>query len=484
MSCLDDDGLVAFLSGAITREQLGAIEEHLDACSCCRLLLAAVVADTGSKRSNCRALSAFRAGEVVADRYEVLGLLGSGGMGEVYEVMDTLLGEKVALKSVAVSMPLDDAGMRRLKAEVQLARRVTHLNVCRVFDAGLHALPSDAGRQPASIPFFTMELLSGETLRSFLVRSGPLHVERAIELLEQLAAGIDAAHSARVVHADLKTDNVMLVVEDAETRVIVTDFGLAKLLGGTARRGRGSGTSFAGTVGYLAPERLRGGAASRAADIYALGVIVFELLTGRLPFAPELPPSKALEAREADLAELLARELPARVAAAVSRSLAVDPRDRFTTASELVDAMRATRSSSDRRVRFFLSATVAIAAMLGPFALVRGAGMSAAPLLEGRARAASAPSAPAVVSSRVPQGVASPAQASADPAASLASEPSAGLRPSRAKPRRPSAWVPSEGSQLSPPPATSSPSPAAVGDDELVDPFTAAAAQAISAGNR
>ena len=472
------------MSGAVAREQLGAIEEHLDACSCCRLLLTAVLADTGLKRSNDKALSAFRAGEVIASRYEVLGLLGSGGMGEVYEVTDTLLGEKVALKSVAVSMPLDDAGMRRLKAEVQLARRVTHLNVCRVFDAGLHALPGDGGRQPASIPFFTMELLSGETLRSFMARTGPLPVERALELVEQLAAGIDAAHSARVVHADLKSDNVMLVVEGAETRVVVTDFGLAKNLGGTARRGRGSGTSFAGTVGYLAPERLRGGAASCAADIYALGVIVFELLTGRLPFAPELPLSKALEAREAELAQLMTRELPARVAAAVARSLATDPRDRFTTASELVAAIRAARTHSGRRVRLFLSATVALAAMIGPFALVRGAANTAAIPVEDRARAASGQSAPVIVASGVPLGVASAVPTLAGPAPSPASEPQARVRAGPANARRPSPRLPSGRSRLSPPAVTSSPSPATPGDDDLVDPFTATAARAISADNR
>ncbi|HET7544433.1 MAG TPA: protein kinase [Polyangiaceae bacterium] len=480
MSCLDDEGFVAFLSGAIPRERLGAIEEHLDACSCCRLLLAAVVADTGLTRSNQKVLSAFHAGEIIANRYEVLGLLGSGGMGEVYEVMDTLLGEKVALKSVAVSMPLDDAGLRRLKAEVQLARRVTHLNVCRVFDAGLHALPGDGGRQPANIPFFTMELLSGETLRSFMARTGPLPVERTIELVEQLAAGIDAAHSARVVHADLKSDNVMLVVEGSDTRVVVTDFGLAKNLGGSARRGRGSGSSFAGTVGYLAPERLRGGAASRAADIYALGVIVFELLTGRLPFAPELPMSKALQAREAELAELVARELPARVAAAVSRSLATDPLDRFATASELVAAMRVARSSSGRRVRRLLSAMVAVAATVGPFALVRGAANTALPVAD-RARVASGPSAPDVAASSAPLAVASPPKASATPTLNATVGAQTRLRASPAKARHPSAAIPPVRSPLSAPPAANLQSPAALGDDDLVNPFTARATRAASA---
>jgi serine/threonine protein kinase len=165
----------------------------------------------------------FDDGAVVGGRYRVLRHVASGGMGAVYEVQDLELSERVALKVVHGNVASDASAMERFRREIQLARRITHANVCRIFDVGFHR--EDEGH---TVPFLTMELLTGETLADAIRRGGRMTPGRASPLIEQMAAGLEAAHRAGVVHRDFKSHNIMLVPEGADVRVVVMDFGLAR----------------------------------------------------------------------------------------------------------------------------------------------------------------------------------------------------------------------------------------------------------------
>ena len=213
---------------------------------------------------------AVEPGEVLASRYEVVRPLGEGGMGAVYEVLDRELDEPVALKLLHPQLSGDPDYRQRLRTEVRLARRVSHPNVCRVHDLGQH------GDQL----FVTMELLGGRTLRDLLrsIDAGdepPLALSRKIDLVVQLCAALSAAHRVGIVHGDVKPEN--LIVEP--DRAVLSDFGVASPF--DVRRGR---RMVAGTPHYIAPEILRGEAGGPRADVYACGLVAYELLAGRAPF--------------------------------------------------------------------------------------------------------------------------------------------------------------------------------------------------------
>ena len=156
-------------------------------------------------------LPVFMPGETVAERYRVVRFIGRGGMGEVYEVEDLELHERVALKAIRADVAREDRTTARFKREIQLARKVTHPNVCRIFDLGLHRPPAEAGAEGPGIPFLTMELLRGETLAERLQRLKRMDPADALPIVVQLAQALDAAHRAGVVHRDFKTGNVILV---------------------------------------------------------------------------------------------------------------------------------------------------------------------------------------------------------------------------------------------------------------------------------
>ncbi len=199
---------------------------------------------------------------LLGGRYAMLGVLGAGGMGSVFKVRDQELDEVIALKMLRGDFA-NPAVLARFRAEVKLARRVTHRNVARTFDIGEHG---DAR-------FLTMELVEGESLATRLARVGPHEATSALELAKQLAAGLAAAHAAGVVHRDLKGANVVV---EAGGRAVITDFGIAHAEGSEAVSG-----AFVGTPATMAPEQVRGVPDIDArADVYALGAVLFELLTG------------------------------------------------------------------------------------------------------------------------------------------------------------------------------------------------------------
>jgi tetratricopeptide (TPR) repeat protein/tRNA A-37 threonylcarbamoyl transferase component Bud32 len=218
---------------------------------------------------------------MLAGRYRVVRFLAQGGMGEVYEVEDQELRERVALKTVRPEVAVDLLAVERFRREIQLARKVTHPNVCRIFDVFYHR-PDSA----AAAVFLTMELLDGESLAARLRRAGPLPPAEALNVASQICRGLDAAHQAEVIHRDLKPANVLLVPTRSGLRAVVTDFGLARLAGGhdpTSPTLTMAG-GLVGTPAYLAPEQLDGGEISTAVDIYALGIVLYEIATGTVPF--------------------------------------------------------------------------------------------------------------------------------------------------------------------------------------------------------
>ena len=205
----------------------------------------------------------FVAGTVLAGRYRVVSLLGRGGMGEVYKADDLTLDHPVALKFLPDSLGLEPAALARFHGEVRIARQVSHPNVCRVYDVG----------DVDGLRFLTMEFIDGEDLSSLLRRIGRLPGDKGVEIARQLCAGLAAAHEASVLHRDLKPANVMI---DGRGRARIMDFGVAAI----ARDVRGAGV-LSGTPAYMAPEQLKGQDANVRTDIYALGLVLYELFTGK-----------------------------------------------------------------------------------------------------------------------------------------------------------------------------------------------------------
>jgi Protein kinase domain len=208
----------------------------------------------------------FAPGTVLSDRYRVIGLLGRGGMGEVYRADDLKLGQPVALKFLPEALANDAVARERFYSEIRLARQVSHPNVCRVYDVvdveGRHCL--------------SMEYVDGEDLGSLLKRIGRLPQDKTLEIARQLCAGLAAAHDRGVLHRDLKPSNVMI---DGRGRVRITDFGLAVASGASVVEGETSGTPA-----YMAPEQLEGRGSTVQSDLYALGLVLYEISTGRKAF--------------------------------------------------------------------------------------------------------------------------------------------------------------------------------------------------------
>jgi len=205
----------------------------------------------------------FVPGTLLGGRYRIIGLLGRGGMGEVYRATDLTLGQSVALKFLPEEASRNQRLLERFHGEVRVARLVSHPNVCRVYDIG----------QVEGMPFISMEYVDGEDLASLLQRIGRLPADKALEIARKICAGVAAAHDKGVIHRDLKPANIML---DKRGNVVIMDFGLAaiaaQLFGAEAR---------SGTPAYMAPEQLRGEEVTARSDIYALGLVLYEVFTGK-----------------------------------------------------------------------------------------------------------------------------------------------------------------------------------------------------------
>ena len=284
MACIGENTIVAWVDGSLAATERAGVEAHVAGCPHCRAVLSEV--GRSSLVDGALALAAPEGGAVadgtvLAERYRITRFIARGGMGEVYEAEDLELHAPVALKMMRAEMAADPRAIERFKRETHLARRVTHPNVCRIFDVGF--VPSAGLR----VPFLTMELLAGETLSEWLSRIVRLTPEEALPLAGQLAAGLQAAHDAGVVHRDFKSANIVLVPtrDEGGLRAVVTDFGVARASDGLDFAATHSSTrGIVGSPGYMAPEQLQGGEATAAADVYAYGVVLYEMVTGHLPF--------------------------------------------------------------------------------------------------------------------------------------------------------------------------------------------------------
>jgi serine/threonine-protein kinase len=259
---------------------------------------------------------------LLAERYRIVGLLGHGGMGEVYRADDLKLGRTVALKFLPESMERNPARLARFFNEVRTALRVTHPNVCRVYDIG-----ETAGRH-----FLSMEYVDGEDLATLLRRIGRLPEDRAVRVARQMCAGLAAAHAQGVLHRDLKPANVML---DGRGETKLTDFGLAGAAGDFA-----GDEIRAGTPAYMAPEQLEGREVTVRSDVYSLGLVLYEIFSGEPAFDVRTPQDVARRrsATPTSLSSRVERLDPA-VGRIVDRCLAPDPADRPASATAVAAAL-------------------------------------------------------------------------------------------------------------------------------------------------
>lgn len=303
-------------------------------------------------------MHAFEPGELAADRFRIIRFAGEGGMGEVYEAQDEQLRERIAVKVLRPALVTEARYRERFHEEVRLARRVSHPNVCRVFDLE-QAYSKQLG---VPVDILTMELLDGETLSKRLDREGPLPLDTALEIVRQLSAGLETAHEAGIVHRDFKCGNVMLCTDAAgRLRAVITDFGLARLNPEPQATGDSTG-SGAGTPAYMAPEQILGQMAGPGVDIYAFGVILYEMTTGRKPFSDASPLAMAARkvAEKAGSPRNFRPDLPRAWDDVILRCLELRPEDRFATASALLAALESRNAMPSWLVRGRPSTVVAL----------------------------------------------------------------------------------------------------------------------------
>jgi serine/threonine-protein kinase len=295
---------------------------------------------------------ALNAGRVLCERFEILRFIARGGMGEVYEAYDSALQERVALKTIRSEIASNPSVIERFQAEVARTRAITSEHVCRVYDLFTHR-----GDDGSEIHFLTMQLLLGESLAERLLRHPRLTPEEALPLVTSIAAGLDAAHKKQIVHGDLKSGNIMLVrKEDGQLSAIVTDFGLARRVQADRPPGDSEGKrlAYGGTPAYMAPEQVAGKSAVAASDIYSLAVVVFEVVTGKLPFEGATTEQRLTEPPPSP--RFIVPELPKSWDRALLRCLDRDPGNRYPTALEFADALDAAPSRR-KRVRRTRGAT-------------------------------------------------------------------------------------------------------------------------------
>ncbi|WP_437995763.1 protein kinase [Sorangium sp. So ce185] len=282
------------------------------------------------------AVAALVPGHVIAGRFELRSQLGAGGMGAVWRALDRAVDEEVAVKVLLAGASCEPVVVARFRRELKLARKISHPNVCRVFDLG----------EADGLRFLTMELVEGKTLRAVLLERA-LEPRRALSLLQQVASGLAAVHDQGIIHRDLKPENV-LVRRDGQA--LVADFGLAR--GALAQA---STDGIVGTLAYMSPEQLRGEPLGPASDIFSLGILGFELLTGRSPFGSGAP-ATVLSAILRDAPQRLeGLALPASAVRALdallARAMANRPEERFPTAGSFAAALAAVIADLDAEPR-------------------------------------------------------------------------------------------------------------------------------------
>jgi eukaryotic-like serine/threonine-protein kinase len=271
-------------------------------------------------------------GTLLSGRYRLESKLGSGGMSTVYLAVDETLGRKVAIKVMHREISDQPDQLERFRREARAVAQLSHPNLVAVIDAG-----EDGGH-----PYIVFEYVPGETLKKRIADSGRLETDEATAYAIEIGRGLAAAHAARLVHRDVKPQNVLI---DADGRAKVTDFGIARSLevqGGLTQTGTVMGTSD-----YIAPEQARGGKVDAQSDIYSLGAVLYELLTGEVPFPGDNFVAVAMRHINEPAPSVRERrpDVSPRIDAAIRRAMAKDPRERFRSMDELCTELSASLES-------------------------------------------------------------------------------------------------------------------------------------------
>jgi len=278
-----------------------------------------------SLTDNISAFLSMQPGVLFGGRYEILSVLGQGGMGAVYKARDRELDRLIALKVIRPELATDPAILLRFKQELILSRNITHKNVVRIYDLG----------EADGIRFISMEYVDGEDLRTILRRQGKFSPKEAIAVVEQVCRALDSAHSEGVIHRDLKPQNIM---RDKHGRIVVMDFGLARSLGDSGMTQTGA---IVGTLEYMSPEQALGSTLDQRSDIFSVGLIFYELLTGRAPYEADTAIASLMKRTREDAraASDVDVSVPKSLSAIVSRCLEREPANRYHSAVELLQQL-------------------------------------------------------------------------------------------------------------------------------------------------
>jgi tetratricopeptide (TPR) repeat protein/predicted Ser/Thr protein kinase len=274
----------------------------------------------------------LQTGDVLGGRYEILQMLGEGGMGAVYKARDRELDRFVALKLIRPELAANPSILARFKQELLLSREVTHRNVIRIYDLG------DAD----GVKFITMEFVEGQDLRSLIQEKKKFPPEEAVELMQQVCRALEAAHTLGIIHRDLKPQNIM---RDQTGRILVMDFGLARMVEGDGMTQTGA---LVGTMEYMSPEQALGKDLDQRSDLYSMGLILYELLTGKMPFKAESAVASLIKRNQEQATPVSDHDqtIPRALSNIVAKCLERDPALRYQTANEFLQDLEVWQGKS------------------------------------------------------------------------------------------------------------------------------------------